>query len=90
VVVAVGVADKKVAVAGSDRLVEMADRLAEAVGKVGRVEALDNLVDNLVEVVGFGNLCTSWHVLDFVLGRRHIGGSSAGLAYVLDETCGWK
>lgn len=45
------------------------------------------VVDNLV---GFGNLCTSWRVLDSVSGRRHIGGSAAGLAYVLDETWGRK
>lgn len=61
----------------------MDDRLAEAAGKL--VE-----VDSLAEVVGSGNLSMNWRVLDFVLGRRHIGGSAVELAYVLDETWRWK
>ena len=86
-IVAFAVADKQVAVAGSDRLAEMADRLAEADGKLAEAAGkLVEVVDNLVGVVGSGNLCASWRVLDFVLGRRHIGGSTSGLFYVLDET----
>ena len=78
----------KLAAGAAGKLVGVAGKLVEVAGKLVEV------VDNLVEVVGSGNLCTSWRaldfVLDFVLGRRHIVGSTSGLAYVLDETWGWE
>jgi len=83
----VEVAGKLAEVAG--KLVEVAGKPVEVAGKLVEVAGkLVEVVDNLVEVVGSGNLCTSWRGLDFVSGRRHIVGSTAGLAYVLDETWG--
>jgi hypothetical protein len=83
-----GAADKLIGAAG--KLAEAADKLAEVAGKSAEVAGkLVEVVDNPVEVDGSdgsGNLYTSWRVLDFVLGRRHIGGSAAELAYVLDES----